>query len=297
MPTMTAMPETTIGPGAADPVRAGGGIVEIGVVAGRSVVTRDRAAAPLKLLCPARGGPAAWVYTSSYGGGLVAGDRIDLSLGIGPDATGVLTTQASTKVYHRQDGLHAAQSLDVSVADDAVLIAAPDPITCYADADYRQTQRFGLAPGGALVLIDWLTCGRAAMAAGDGAEGGERWAFHRYASRNDIVIDGRLVARDATELCEDDGPLDDPFRTGGVHCLATVMIAGDRFAAECDAIAERINALPIGDGDVLCSTSRLAWGAALRVAGESTERVAYWLADTLAFVGPLIGGGLWDRKW
>ena len=40
-----------------------------------------------------------WLYTITFGGGLVEGDNITLDVDVGEDCTVVVTTQASTKVY------------------------------------------------------------------------------------------------------------------------------------------------------------------------------------------------------
>ena len=48
------------------------GNLELASVGGRTVVTRACAGNPLKLLLPRPREHAAWVYTSSFGGGLVA---------------------------------------------------------------------------------------------------------------------------------------------------------------------------------------------------------------------------------
>ena len=45
---------------------------ELQRVAGRTVVTRSQASSQLKLLTPRRRHEAAWVYTSTFGGCMVA---------------------------------------------------------------------------------------------------------------------------------------------------------------------------------------------------------------------------------
>jgi len=47
---------------------------------GRSVVARAYATSPLRLLTPINHGHAAWIYGSSYGGGLVDGDAVTLDV-------------------------------------------------------------------------------------------------------------------------------------------------------------------------------------------------------------------------
>ncbi|MCE5165833.1 hypothetical protein HAX54_012554 [Datura stramonium] len=58
---------------------------------------------PLKIIIPRKVGSsetdAVWIYTITYGGGIVSGDSIACDITVGDDCTTVLTTQASTKVY------------------------------------------------------------------------------------------------------------------------------------------------------------------------------------------------------
>ena len=128
-------------------LRAGQGILELRRIAGRTAATRIAATAPLKLLAPRRPGHAAWIYTSTYGGGLVAGDEIDLQVRLGPGACGVLGTQSATKVYKSSEGAICRQSLAATVADEALLVVVPDPVICFADARYEQRQRIELQCG------------------------------------------------------------------------------------------------------------------------------------------------------
>ena len=168
------------------------GILELSFVAGRTEVTRAFAANPLRLLVPRWRTAAAWVYLSTYGGGLVAGDEIDLHVRIGERARGVLGTQASTKVYRSPVEVPSRQLLRASVADGGLLVLAPDPLTCFAQARYEQSQSIRLHGSGSLVLVDWLTSGRRAR--------GESWAMSRYCSRLQVHRDGELVLADALLL-------------------------------------------------------------------------------------------------
>src|SRR5258705_12351701 len=80
-------------PGA--PGRARIGVIRSG---SRSVVSRAYATSPLRLLTPANHGHAAWIYTSSFGGGLVDGDRIAMDIDVGRGAAAFISSQASTKI-------------------------------------------------------------------------------------------------------------------------------------------------------------------------------------------------------
>jgi urease accessory protein len=268
---------------------AGSGRIEWAQVAGRTAVVRARAASPLKILAPHTGNSASWVFTSTYGGGLVAGDRIGIRAAAGRGTTCFLGTQASTKVYRASATVGARQALGLTIADDALCVVAPDPVTCFAGAVFEQRQQIDVAPGGSLVWLDWLTSGRRAR--------GERWAFARYESRTDVYFGGRHVLRNALLLDPADGPLGAPFRMGRLECLATVLILGDRLRGRATEVLSDITAQPPGPaGAVWFSASPLAGGALVRVAGIDTEAVGRWMRHHLTFVPHLLGADPWARK-
>jgi urease accessory protein len=251
------------------------------------VVTRAFATSPLRLLTPANHGHAAWVYTSSYGGGLVNGDHLDVDVTVGPGACAFLSTQASTKVYRSPRG--TGSTLGARVDRDALLIVAPDPVVCFAGARYRQAQRFDLDESGALVLIDGFTSGRRAS--------GERWAFSEYRSQIEVTLGGRRLVHDATALRAADGSLEE--RLGRFHALATLVLAGRPLATEsARLVSESASRAVVRRGDQLMAASPLGDdGCLVRVAGISFEQVWRSIRDALPFVPGWLGDDPWSRKW
>eukprot|EP00261_Vitis_vinifera_P033083 XP_019074326.1 PREDICTED: urease accessory protein D [Vitis vinifera] len=79
------------------------GFVAVEKIGGRSTVTRCFSKYPLKFIIPRKVGSsitdAVWIYSLTYGGGIVSGDSISCGFTIGDGCTTVLTTQASTKVF------------------------------------------------------------------------------------------------------------------------------------------------------------------------------------------------------
>lgn len=79
------------------------GKIVVEKVGQKSRVTRCFSKYPLKFIIPTKAGPSdidvVWIYTLTYGGGIVSGDCISFDLMIQDACTAVLTTQASTKVY------------------------------------------------------------------------------------------------------------------------------------------------------------------------------------------------------
>src|SRR6516162_9504674 len=80
-------------------VQPGAGTLQFEDVRGKTVLTRAIAASPLRVLNPKNAGESAWVYLATYGGGLVGGDALDISIDVGQGAAALVATQASTKVY------------------------------------------------------------------------------------------------------------------------------------------------------------------------------------------------------
>jgi urease accessory protein len=262
------------------------GNVLIERIAGRSVVTRLSATSPLKLLNPRANGDCAWVFASTYGGGLLGGDSIRLDVDVAPAASCLLSTQASTKIY-RTTGKASRQELLVTADNGAIVVSAPDPVVCFAGAIYQQRQRFILAPDARLVMIDWFTSGRHAR--------GERWAFHRFDSRAEVFIEDRCVFRDALLLDPADGALTDPIRMGLIDCFATIVLVGlnDREGE----LLQYVSAQPARQESLLFAASPIENGVVLRVAGRQTETVGRWIRDRLGFVADLVGQDPWARKW
>lgn len=253
-----------------------------------SVVTRAFAASPLKWLTPRNGGGAAWLFAASYGGGLVAGDRLDLDVRVDPGASAFLSTQASTKVYRSET--RAEVSLRARVAAGGLLVSVPDPVVCFAESAYRQVQAFELEAGASLVAVDWMTSGRLGS--------GERWAFIDYASTTTLRLEGRLALHDAVRLSRRDGDL--ATRLGRFDVLALAAIAGDPLAIEAARVVETVaDITPARRPEVMVSAAALpgGGGCVVRLAGQRVEAVRQRLRALLEFVPALLGDDPWARKW
>lgn len=264
--------------------------LEIGSVVGSSTVVRARSTNPLRLLTPRVRGGSVWAYTSNFGGGLVGGDQTRLEIKIDRGASCFLSTQASTKIYRNPDRLPCSHELHATIAEGALLVVAPDPVQCFTDSCYEQHQQFDLASGASLVLIDWMSSGRSAR--------GERWSFVRYGSRNEIYRDEQLLLLDNLLLDSSDGALTDPFRTGGFHCLATVVIIGEALCVQARSVLHWVNAQPIDPQSSLAfSASPLREGVLLRLAGMNVEQVSREIRRQLGFLPSLLADDPWLRKF
>jgi len=267
--------------------RSGFGALEVVRGPQKSMVSRALAMSPLRLLTPGNHGNAAWVYTSTFGGGLVDGDDISLRVRVAPRAAAFLSTQASTKVYRSPRGSDVEMRATVERA--GLFVTVPDPVVCFAASRYRQTQHVDVSEDAGLVLVDWVTSGRRAS--------GERWQFEEYVSRTIVRHRGRLVLHDATALRASDSDL--ATRIGRFDVLALLVIVGEPLVMDAAAIVTSLSQQPIvRRSDLLISAAPLGEsGCVVRIAGRSVEHVGRRLRQLLGFVPALLGDDPWSRKW
>lgn len=260
------------------------------MVFGESTVTSSFATSPMKLLAPRSRGRSVWAYTSSFGGGMVAGDQTRLDVQLRPGTCCFLGTQASTKIYRNPAALPSGHETRATLEAGSLLVFAPDPVQAFARSMYSQRQRFDLAPDASLVLLDWFTSGRAAR--------GERWEGSRFASRNEVFVDGRCVFLDSLLLTPDDGELGANHRLGRFNCIATVLLLGPALQRLAARLLESIKSAPVARrADLVFSASLLADGAVLRIAGVSVEAVGRLIHRHLRPVSEQLGDDPWARKW
>lgn len=268
----------------------GHGSLEVRMVSGQSAVTAAYATSPFKLLIPRPRGPSIWGYMSCFGGGLLAGDQIEFQVQLGENTRCFLSTQAATKVYRSPEGQASGHQLNARLEPGSLLALAPDPIQAFAGSLYCQRQQFHLQSGCGLVLVDWICGGRCAR--------GERWAFTRFQSRNEIYIGQQRLLIDSLLLEPADGPLNEPHRLGRFNCLALVVIIGQPLQEAASRLLAEINALAISrQAPLVCGASPIADGVLMRLAGEGAEPVGAQIHRHLSFLPRFLADDPWSRKW
>ena len=178
------------------------------------------------------------MFLLTYGGGLVAGDTINLSINMAQKTKLVLLTQGSTKIFKTVDsGIVSGQSTTVRLEGGSTLCYLPDPVQPFERSAFEQRQVYDLleGPGGgaveqaSLCVCDWVSEGRTAR--------GEKWRVWRYGSRNEVWhVDEegkrRLLLRD--NVVFDDGGKAEALpdfqgRVDGLGVFGTLIIKGPVF--------------------------------------------------------------------
>ena len=112
-------------------------------------------------------------------GGLLAGDRLDTEISLGPDSRVCLSTPSATRVY-RSPGLPAVQRVTIDVGRGATLEWMPDHLIPSPGARLRQSTEITLGRDSTLLYLDAWAAGRVAR--------GEAWGFD--------LLDSNLLVRD-----------------------------------------------------------------------------------------------------
>ena len=270
--------------------RSGTGELRVKMVDGQSAIVSVKCASPLKILTPRPRGRSVSACLGNFGGGLVAGDEIEIEVELETGAHCYLGTQASTKVYRNPGLLPSGQTLRAKLGSQSLLALVPDPVQAFEGSLYRQHQQFHLADDSGLVLVDWLNSGR--------AECGERWAFARYESRNEIFVNGKRFVLDSLLLDPADGPIDGQYRMGRFNCLALVVLLGAIVGEPAEQILQTFATRPVSRAaPIVSSASPLKGGALVRIAGERVEDVRHEIYGLLDFLPQLLHDDPRARKW
>jgi urease accessory protein len=254
----------------------------------KTVLAKAFAKNPLRLLAPRNHGDAAWVFLSNLGGGLVDGDRLDVDVDVRERAAALIGTQASTKVYRSPSG--CSQHLHALVGEEAALAIVPDPVVCFAGAHYEQDTRIRLSATGSVLLVDGYTCGRSAR--------GERWAFHRYASRTSIERGGAPIFVDATRLDPAIGSI--AQRLGRFDVVLSLVAIGPRFASVRRTMLESFASFgaPTRGGSLIAAASPVGHdGALARVVADRFEKASTALRPSFDALADVLGDNPFVRKW
>lgn len=185
------------------------------------------------------------LYIISYGGGLLAGDEIAVSITLNPQTRMVVTTpHGSNKIYRTDPNQKtrprlavpdqvlmdmSRQTLDVHIGNQAAFCSLPDPNVPFKDSRYEQIQTFTVdaaATGsnrGSLCMLDWVAEGRSAM--------GENWDLHLWRGKNEVwSVDEatgsrKLLLRDSIIL---DAELEEDGRPGAQEPSRRTKLIRDR---------------------------------------------------------------------
>lgn len=190
-------------------------------------------------------------------GGLVGGDRLEISITAGPGSHALVTTPGATRFY-RSEGAVARQSVRIALDAGARLEWLPQETLCYSGCLADNRLALSLAPGAQ--LLGWDVVALGLPAAGQPfARGRLRQSLHWPG----VWLDqGTLDAANARLM---DGPLG----LAGQRCLGTLFW----LSGSAPARAEREQALELARACIDASPLAASAGATALAPGVVVVRV------------------------
>ena len=224
------------------------GVAEIGFALkdGRTRLAHLYERNPLRVLFPQPvAGDATLAVLVTTSGGLVAGDRVDVSVAAGEGAVAHVTGSAAEKIY-RSTG--ATTQVDQRLVADAKawLEFLPPETILFERARLRRNTRVALARGAGFLGGGIVVFGRLAM--------GERFTHGLLHEGWEVRRDGRLVWGDALHIDGDVAAImADPACFAGAAACATLILApadGDprRFVESAREVQQRSAAAGVRAG-------------------------------------------------
>ncbi|KAF4634637.1 hypothetical protein G7Y89_g3457 [Cudoniella acicularis] len=244
---------------------------------------------PLKLISPSPSAnqKSVLVFLLTYGGGLVGGDQVHLTITVKSLSKVSIVTQGHTKIFKcPSPDVTTRQTLHVTIQDGAALCLLPDPVQPFGGSVYEQSQKFIVSETGSLCLLDWVSAGRTAR--------GEDWDFCKWNGRNEVWSSGeetkpRLLLRDNVLLDGDALSGSKKYlkkKMHGLDLFGTLVLRGPLVASLSAFFLDEFSALPrIGardfrsqdtkDKDSILVLSHQEQWRKDRLSQEATDRILW----------------------
>ena len=207
------------------------GVVELSLQqSGQRTVVRDAYfRTPLQIMRPyyLDDTGTAYIYLLSPGGGVVGGDRYEITVTLATGSRACMTTASATKLYASPDRM-AHQRFEVVLQSETVFEYLPEQIIPFARSAFHQDMSVRLGNGAVAVLAEIVAPGRLTR--------GEAFAYRDYSSGLSVTdAQGRTLLRERTRL----QPLRWDAGNGlglleGFHYLGTLYVLSESCGAPGD---------------------------------------------------------------
>ncbi|MCM3710599.1 urease accessory protein UreD [Sporosarcina luteola] len=194
--------------------------------------------------------PTATVFVMESSGGMVAGDRNDITIRLLPGSKARIIQQSALKVYRSHTGETCVQSIDVELEEESRLEWMPEVIIPFADSKFLMETTIHLKKGATLLWGEIIAPGREMR--------GEVFDFSSLKSMMKIYVEEELLAFDSLRFVPDNlhlnglGLLEDALYVGSIW-----LVSEKADEIDLRAIHEAMN---VGDG-LRAGVTRLAGNA------------------------------------
>lgn len=160
---------------------------------GESYLSRQLFQLPLQVFPPkdCEQDGTAFLYLLNPSSGMLEGDLFDIQFHLKEQASVVITTPSSNKIY-KSKGRDTCQNITADIKAGCVLEYLPEHNVPYKESRFRQNSVFKVEKGGSLFTWDTVVPGRIAR--------DEVFDFTMYRSQIALYYDGKLKLREGIKL-------------------------------------------------------------------------------------------------
>ena len=133
---------------------------------------------PAKFIAPESHASGVLCFISSYGGGMLGGDKVSINIEVGMNSGLILLPQANSRAYTNTEGKTARQDMNIKILKGGRFIFNADPLVLHEKSKFMQNTNLFLNENSGAILIDWFSIGR--------SENGEKFLFSDYSSNLSI---------------------------------------------------------------------------------------------------------------
>jgi len=194
--------------------------LELNQVEGATRITRMVSRVPLRMLETGLHDRGVEIQLSSYGGGMLQGDRVGLDICCGEQTGLLLKSQANTHVYRNETGQGAVQRIVAKCHADTQIRILPEPLVLHEGAIFGQEQVWEIAASTDFILADWVQSGR--------SESDEQFVFDRYESHVLISVEGKAVIEERFLCAPAEDEARSPAAFGPYDLMLNIYILGPK---------------------------------------------------------------------
>ena len=248
---------------------------------------------PLRVLRPFNHGrDASLIHLHNIGGGVLAGDLLDVDISVGDNTHLIVTTTSAQRIYkHREDLPYACQKTAFRLGSGTRVEYLPDPNIPFNDSAFEQFTRWDLARGGAMLAWDTMAPGRCAY---------ERdFGFRYFSNDAQIFYDRRPLYIERYKL-HNNMAMNHIIRCDSFNHMGTlIFVDGGLSDADCTQLESQLQSLLSSqNGHLQCdATSAPSVGVSALVAHGLIVRVLGQRQETLNAVLGLARDFLLKSIW
>jgi len=156
--------------------------------------------------------PTATVYIMESSGGMVSGDRNDITVKLAPDSRVRLTQQSAMKIYPSYTGETCFYKIDVEIGARARLEWMPEVIIPFVDAKFQVDTTLRVKDDSTILWGEIIAPGR--------EKRGEIFDYESFRSNFKIFVEDELIAFDSLHFSPKE------VKLGGIGVLEDAMYIG-----------------------------------------------------------------------